>query len=68
MNEAQLRKTLQGFAHYIVRNEIVTEHLFCEGKLPVSREELGAKVREIDADLKEKGETRLQSRFPELFP
>ncbi len=67
MNETQLTKTLQGLAHSIVRNEIVTEHFLC-GKVPVSRDELGAKVREIDAELKDPGDTRLQRRFPELFP
>ena len=67
MNETQLTKMLQGLAHSVVRNEIVTEHFLC-GKVPVSREELGAKVREIDTELKEPGDTRLQRRFPELFP
>jgi hypothetical protein len=42
MNETQLTKTLQGLAHSVVRDEIVTEHFLC-GKVPVSREELGAK-------------------------
>jgi Mn-dependent DtxR family transcriptional regulator len=64
MQEAQLRKTLQTLAHYVVRNEIVCEHFL--KSLGVSLEEIGAKVREIDQHLKE--HTGWQNRFPGLFP
>jgi Mn-dependent DtxR family transcriptional regulator len=50
MNEAQLIDTLKRLAHYVVRNEIVCEH-FLTQKLPVSRDEIGAKVREVDEHL-----------------
>jgi hypothetical protein len=65
MEEAQLRGTLQKLAHYVVRNEIVCEHFLAE-ELPVSREEIGAKVREVDEQLKE--HTGWHNRFPVLFP
>jgi hypothetical protein len=48
MNEAQLKDTLRGLAHTVVRNEIVCEH-FLTQKLPVTRDEIGQRVREMDA-------------------
>jgi len=33
MNETKLLETLRSMAHYIVRNEIMTEHFLLEGKL-----------------------------------
>ncbi len=64
MNEEQIIKALQSLAHYVVRNEIVCEQLL--ERLGASRDEIGAKVREIDEQLKT--ETAWQRRFPELFP
>lgn len=64
MTEEQNIKALQSLAHYAVRNELVCEQLL--EKLGVSRDEIGAKVREVDEQLK--SETAWQRRFPELFP
>jgi Mn-dependent DtxR family transcriptional regulator len=64
MNDEQLKETLRALASYVVRNEIVCEH-FLTQKLPVSGDEIGAKVREVDKHLHEN--TQWQSRFPGLF-
>jgi hypothetical protein len=66
MNEKQLIDTLERLAHSVLRNELVYQHLL-SGKLPVSREEIGAKEREIDEHLKENTGWR-HNRFPGLFP
>ena len=64
MSEMQLIKTLEKLAHYMVRNQIVCEH-FLTQELPVSRDEIGAKVREVDDYLKKN--IGWQNRFPGLF-
>jgi len=56
---------LQRLAHYVVRNEILCEH-FVEA-LGISRYDIGAKARELDAFLKENTGWR-HNRFPALFP
>ena len=65
MYETQRRDTLESLAHYVVRNEIVCEH-FLTQKLPVSREEIAAKVRAVDEHLKTNTEWQ-HNRFPGLF-
>jgi hypothetical protein len=65
MDEQLLRKTLQGLAHVVVRNELVTEY-FLTQRLPVPIDDIGEKVREIDQHLVKN--TGWQNRFPGLFP
>jgi len=63
MDQNQIEETLKTLAHYVVRNEIVTEHFLRSLGVPMG--ELGAKVREIDQHLKD--HTDWQNRFPNLF-
>lgn len=58
------QKTLQSLAHYIVRNEMLSEHYL--ETLGVSRDDIGEKARELDEQLK--ADDTLRKRFPELFP
>lgn len=64
MQEEPIQETLQSLAHYMVRNEMLSEH--CLQSLGVSQNDIGAKVRELDAQLQ--ADDTLRKRFPELFP
>ena len=65
MDDTELRNTLQRLAHYVVRNEIVCEYFLTQA-LPVTRDEIGAKVREVDTRLT-KYTNWQENRFPGLF-
>ena len=63
MDDERLKKTMQALAHDLVRNDIVTEHFLTS--LGVSRDEIGAIVREVDDQLQNR--SNWHSRFPGLF-
>ena len=65
MDDTELRNTLQRLAHYVVRNEIVCEYFLTQA-LPVTRDEIGAKVREVDTQLTKYTNCQ-ENRFPGLF-
>ncbi len=64
MNETEIKDTLQLLARIVVRNEIVNEY-FLRQERPATVDALGAKVREVTAQLQD---TDLAQRFPKLFP
>jgi Mn-dependent DtxR family transcriptional regulator len=66
MNKMQLIKTLEKLVHYAARNEIVCEH-FLTQQLRVTREEIAAKVNEIDHDLQKTSAEWLPNQLPELW-
>ncbi len=59
-----VKDTLQRLAHAVVRNEIVNEYFLTQER-PATVDALGAKVREVTAQLQD---TDLAQRFPKLFP
>jgi hypothetical protein len=65
MDDTELRNTLQRLAHYVVRNEIVYEYFLTQA-LPVTGNEIGSKVREVDTQLTQHTNWQ-QNRFPGLF-
>ncbi len=60
-----VKDTLQRLAHAVVRNEIVNEYFLTQER-PATVDALGAKVREVDKQLR--ADTDWQQRFPDVFP
>ncbi len=60
-----VKDTLQLLAHAVVRNEIVNEHFMTQER-PATVDEIGAKVREVDKQLR--ADKDWQQRFPDVFP
>ncbi len=65
MNETEIRDTLQRLAHAVVRNEVVNEYFMTQER-PATVDEIGAKVRELDKQLR--ADKDWQARFAKLFP